>query len=143
MLAGPKHMGDYSTGTRQPQEHQLIEGSAAPFTDHVGIATPGGKRNDLSRSFPKPLFNHFGTDSEGQRFITDSGAWPLDRRCSIFIADLGRPGEDPAEFTYLMSPQSSCGKKAHIHPFLSPDGRYGFFNSDESGILQAYMIVLG
>lgn len=28
----------------------------------------------------------------------------------------------------------------NTHPFLSPDGRMGFFNSDESGILQAYMI---
>jgi len=131
-----------STGTQQPQEQQLIEGNAAPFADHIGIATPGGKRNDLSRSFPKPYFNHFGTDSEGQRLITDSGAWPLDRSCSIFIADLAGPGEEAAEFTYLMSPQSSCGKNTHIHPFLSPDGRFGFFNSDESGILQAYMIAL-
>ena len=31
-------------------------------------------------------------------------------------------------------------KQAHIHPFLSPDGSMAFFNSDESGILQAYMI---
>jgi Tol biopolymer transport system component len=27
-----------------------------------------------------------------------------------------------------------------MHPFLSPDGTMGFFNSDESGLLQAYMI---
>jgi Tol biopolymer transport system component len=31
-------------------------------------------------------------------------------------------------------------KGSHIHPFLSPDGRMAFFNSDESGRLQAYMI---
>jgi len=29
---------------------------------------------------------------------------------------------------------------SHLHPFLSPDGTMAFFNSDESGILQAYMI---
>jgi hypothetical protein len=27
-----------------------------------------------------------------------------------------------------------------MHPFLSPDGKSAFFNSDESGTLQAYMI---
>ena len=43
-------------------------------------------------------------------------------------------------FRYLLCPKSSCQKEAHIHPFLSPDGSMGFFNSDESGILQAYMI---
>jgi len=131
-----------STDTKQPHEHQLIESCAAPFTDHLGITTPNGKRNDLSRSFPKPFFNHFGTDSEGQRLITDAGDWPLDRRCGIFVANLGRPGEEPAEFTYLMSPQSSCCAATHIHPFLSPDGKFGFFNSDESGTLQAYIITL-
>ncbi len=26
------------------------------------------------------------------------------------------------------------------HPFLSPDDRMVFFNSDESGLLQAYMV---
>jgi Tol biopolymer transport system component len=31
-------------------------------------------------------------------------------------------------------------KGSHIHPFLSPDGRTAYFNSDESGTLQAYMI---
>jgi hypothetical protein len=27
----------------------------------------------------------------------------------------------------------------HLHPFLSPDGSMAFFNSTESGELQAYM----
>ncbi len=39
-----------------------------------------------------------------------------------------------------MGPRSTCDKGAHIHPFLSPDGTMAFFNSDESGLLQAYMI---
>jgi hypothetical protein len=42
--------------------------------------------------------------------------------------------------TFLLNPRSSWQKGAHIHPFLSPDGMMGFFNSDESGILQAYMV---
>jgi Tol biopolymer transport system component len=28
----------------------------------------------------------------------------------------------------------------HVHPFLPPDGRTGFFNSDETGTMQAYMV---
>jgi hypothetical protein len=128
-----------STGTRQPPEAQLIEGQAAPFADHVGIKTPGGLRNDLSREFPNPHFYHFATDIAGQRLISDAG--PLDKRAKIFLADLGTPGQDAARnFRCLLSPKSSCQKQAHIHPFLSPDGSMGFFNSDESGILQAYMI---
>jgi hypothetical protein len=128
-----------STGTRNPPEAQLIEGLAAPFADHVGIKTPGGVRNDLSRGFPKPDFYHFGTDMAGQRLISDSG--PHDKGGGIYLADLGEPGKGPAKkYTYLLNPRSSWRGDAHIHPFLSPDGTMGFFNSDESGLLQAYML---
>jgi hypothetical protein len=127
-----------STGTRRPPEAQLIEGRAAAYAGHVGIKTPGGVRNDLSRSFVRPNFYHFATDIAGRRLITDAG--PADRRATIYLAELGTPGKDAARFRYLLCPKSSFGKDAHIHPFLSPDGRLGFFNSDESGILQAYMV---
>jgi len=128
-----------STGCRKPSEAQLIEGQAAPHAEHVGIQTPGGVRNDLSREFPDPHFYHFATDIAGNRLVSDAG--PLGKNASIYLAELGEPGKDPAaNFTYLLSPKSSCVKTAHIHPFLSPDGTMAFFNSDESGILQAYMI---
>lgn len=128
-----------STSTRKPPEAQLIESLAAAHTGHAGILTPRGIRNDLSRKFPNPHFYHFATDIAGDRLISDAG--PLDKRARIFLAELGRPGQDPAKkFTDLICPKSSCVKTAHIHPFLSPDGSLGFFNSDESGILQAYMI---
>ncbi len=128
-----------STGTREPAEAQLIEGLAAPHDGHVGIATPGGKRNDLSRDFPKPDFHHFGTDKNGTRMVSDAG--PMGEAASIYVAELGRPGADAlSDFRYLLSPRSTCVKEAHIHPFLSPDGTMAFFNSDESGILQAYMV---
>ncbi|MBM4092602.1 MAG: hypothetical protein FJ276_24765 [Planctomycetes bacterium] len=128
-----------STGCRQPSEAQLIEGRAAPHADHVGIRTPGGIRNDISRSFPNPHFYHFATDIAGQRLVSDAG--PLDKRAAIYLAQLGAAGQEPARtFTYLLSPRSSCTKGAHIHPFLSPDGVMAFFNSDESGRLQAYMV---
>jgi len=128
-----------STGCREPREAQLIEGRAAPHAGHVGIKTPGGARNDLSREFPDPHFYHFATDVAGKRLVSDAG--PLNRDASIYLAELGEPGKEPArKFRRLLRPRSSCVKTAHIHPFLSPDGTMAFFNSDESGILQAYMI---
>ncbi|MDY0166403.1 MAG: hypothetical protein RBS80_07655 [Thermoguttaceae bacterium] len=131
-----------STSTREPREAQLIEGRATPHADHVGIATPGGVRNDLTREFPSPHFYHFATDVEGCRLVSDSQ--PMREGGAVWVADLGRPGEDPlSNFVYLLNPRSSCGKEAHIHPFLSPDGTMAFFNSDESGVLQAYMVRIG
>ena len=128
-----------STSCRDQQEAQLIEGLAAPHAGHVGIKTPDGVRNDLSREFPSPHFYHFATDIEGRRLVSDAG--PLGREASIYLTHLGEPGTAPANnFTYLLSPRSTCEKTAHIHPFLSPDGKMAFFNSDESGMLQAYMI---
>ena len=128
-----------STGTRKPPEAQLIEGQAAPTSGHVGIQTPGAVRNDLSREFPNPHFYHFATDIEGRRLISDAA--PFDQGGKIYLADFGTPGQDPLrDFRYLLCPRSSCQKQTHIHPFLSPDGAMGFFNSDESGLLQAYMV---
>jgi hypothetical protein len=127
------------TATRNPPEHQLIESQAIASTDHLGIKTPGGVRNDLSREFAGPSFYHFATDIEGRRLITDAG--PTDKGGRLFVADLGDPGRDPLRnFKFLLNPKSTCGKDAHLHPFLSPDGKLGFFNSDESGTLQAYMV---
>jgi len=128
-----------STGTRKPPEAQLIEGRAAPHAGHVGIRTPGGVRNDLTREFPDPHFYHFATDIAGKRLISDAA--PLKEGGRIYVAEFGEPGRDPLrDFKYLLNPKSSGKKEAHIHPFLSPDDTMGFFNSDESGILQAYMI---
>jgi len=128
-----------STGTRQPPEAQLIEGLPVADAGHLGLKTPGAVRNDLSREFPQPDFYHFATDIAGRRLITDAG--PFNGGGRIFLAEFGEPGKDPLRnFRYLLNPRCSWRKGAHIHPFLSPDGTLGFFNSDESGILQAYMI---
>ncbi len=128
-----------STGSRKPPEAQLIEGSAAPHAGHVGIKTPGGVRNDLSREFPNAHFYHFATDIAGRLLISDAA--PLDKGGRIYLGETGEPGKDPIrKWKCLLNPKSSCKKQAHIHPFLSPDGTKGFFNSDESGILQAYMM---
>jgi hypothetical protein len=124
-----------STGTKRPPECQLIEGRPAPHAGHVGIATPGGIRSDLSRSFENPQFCHFGVDISARRLITDC------KPDSIWLAELPDTDGGPARrWTYLCRSGSSWAKGAHVHPFLSPDGATGFFNSDESGTLQAYMI---
>lgn len=128
-----------STGTRQPPEAQLIEGLAAPPAEHLGLNSPGGIRNDLSRDFDQPCFFHFATDIAGEHLITDCG--PLNEQATIWTARLGAPGAEAlADWTYLLCPRSTCGKLSHLHPFLSPDSKTGFFNSDESGLLQAYLV---
>ncbi len=127
-----------STGTRQPAEQQIIAGRAAPFAGHVGLATPGGWRNDMTRAFPSPHFFHFATDIAGRRFISD---WRQEGEQAVYIAEFPEDEEAPLErFVKVCDPKSSWKKESHVHPFLSPDGKTGFFNSDESGVLQAYMV---
>ena len=156
-----------STHTRQPPEAQLIEGRALADAGHLGRNTPGGIRNDLSREFPskyffditpdsknspqdapppsaltiKSYFYHFATDIAGQRLITDAA--PLDDGGRIFMADFGQAGKDPlTNFRFLLNPRNGAYIQGgcHIHPFLSPNGTLAFFNSNESGISQAFMI---
>lgn len=128
-----------STSTRDPKGARLIEGLALPDAGHLGAATPGGVRNDLTREVELPDFYHFATDIDGTRLISDTGK--NDHGGRVVVAELGEPGEGMLRtLRALARPNSSWEKTAHIHPFLSPDGRTGFFNSDESGTLQAYMV---
>ena len=128
-----------STTTREPDGRELIEGRAAPHAGHRGRRTPGGERNDLSRGFPGPDFCHFATDIAGRRLISDSG--PRDRGGGLWLGRLpGEEGGPMEDWTWLLNPRSTWRKESHIHPFLSPDGRAGFFNSDESGTHQCYMV---
>jgi hypothetical protein len=132
-----------STTTPVPGEAYLLESQPTAPYGHQGRLAPEGERNDLSRSLegvlPGPSFYHFATDIAGARFITDTGAG--DHGGRVFLARLGAPGRDPLTgWRPLARPRCSWQKGAHLHPFLSPDGKYGFFNSDESGRLQAYCI---
>jgi len=128
-----------STGTREPHGARLIEGRALPDQGHVGAKTPGGNRNDLTKDIVEPDFYHFATDIKGTKLISDTG--PMDPRGRIVVAELDTPGEGALRgLRTVAHPKCSWVKGAHMHPFLSPDGSLGFFNSDESGVLQAYMV---
>ena len=128
-----------STGTRQPRSARLIAGKPLAHVGHLGAATPGGWRNDLTREVPVPDYYHFATDIAGRWLISDAG--PQEHGGAVWVAELPADEAAPLQhLTFLLSPGSSWDKGAHIHPFLSPDGKTGFFNSDESGVLQAYMV---
>jgi len=128
-----------STARRDPPQWELIEGRAVEHQGHIGSRSQGAIRNDLSCWFPTPGFSHFGVTADGRRMITDCE--PFAEGGRIFLASLGKPGEEPIqEFAYLLSPRAKDTKTTHIHPFPSPDGTMAFFNSDESGVLQAYMV---
>ena len=72
-----------STSTRKPKSCQLIEGRTLPHVGHLGLNTPGGRRNNLSRDFLNPDFYHFATDLAGRRLITDAG--PRDGGGAIYL----------------------------------------------------------
>lgn len=123
-------------------QEQIVEANVVPYAGHIGKNSPGGQRNEISRDFPggPSRFFHFATDIAGDRFIVDY--WPVQPRgIQLYMAELGKPLADaPTKWTYLIDTRTAFFKGQHPHPFLSPDGRTAYFNSDESGTLQAYMI---
>lgn len=134
-----------TTVTRAPTpsdpEHaecRLIEARPATDTEHRGRQCPGAVRNEISRALPNPQLYHFGTDRAGNSLIVDY--WHPDGRTLLYHAQLGAAGQAPGVFTFLGDTHAARTRKTHVHPFLSPDGRTGFFNSDESGLLQAYRV---
>ena len=136
---GRSTYGILGTDWKEPPSRHLIECRPAPTDEHTGLLTPDTHRNDLSRSTGFPRTAHFRTDIAGTRLVSDAD--PYEAGCSLILADLGEPGSDAATtWTWLLSPRCSFVKETHVHPFLSPDGTMVFFNSDESGLLQAYMI---
>jgi hypothetical protein len=132
-----------STSTRLPDRPEemvatLIESLPVATDGHLGLHTAGGHRNMLTDGFSDPQFWHFATDRSGDRLISDyhiKGGGE-----SVYLADLRKPGEGPATFHYLVNTGTTGRKETHSHPFLSPDGRSGFFNSDCTGRCEAYII---
>jgi hypothetical protein len=133
-----------------PKRHEgrLVESESVPFSDHAGAGL-GGIRNRLCQGVRGKLFSHFATDESGSRliadclenpdeFLADENAKALD---AIYLMFLGEAGKEPARnLQFLLRPKATWRSGAHAHPFLSPNGRMAFFNSDESGTMQAYMI---
>ena len=130
-----------STCLRDSGLCELVESEAVPFADHIGLNSPGGRRNVLSRAFPEePRFWHFATDIDGRHFVSDyTHDWQHYR---IYAARFSEQAADPLQDWQLLAAFASPekGKNSHPHPFLSPDGKRAFFNSDESGVLHPYMI---
>lgn len=123
----------------------LLETRAVPFQNHEGKnESPDAHRHFITRDFEPPHFNHFATDLYGTRLISDyRSSWNPDApmKDALYLMELGTPGEEAArKITFLLNPMSSWKPSAHVHPFLSPDGKTAFFNSDESGVTQAYVI---
>jgi hypothetical protein len=128
-----------STQMTRPPEARLIESIPVPHVGDIGLKSPGGVRNELSRGFPHPGFYHFATDIAGKKLVSDAD--PFGASARIYVAALGIPGEAPlTDFKCIARPKPSGQKTAHMHPFLSPDGRMAFFNSDESGLVQAFAV---
>ena len=92
------------------------------------------------RESVRPAANvQFATDTAGTRLVSDTG--PANQEGRVVVAELGASGESALKnLRCVAQPKCSWVKGAHIHPFLSPDGSKGFFNSDESGVLHAYMV---
>lgn len=132
---------DPAAGEDGPHEEVLREGYAVAHDGHEGRLSPGGKASDLSRDVKQPRFFHFATDIAGKRFATDANPQESEQGgCDIFVADLGRPVEDPlVNMTFLLDTRSRWRDKGHVHPCLSPDGKILLFNSNETGLTQAYL----
>ncbi len=128
-----------STQTLEPPGEFLIEaGVLSADRPHDGLRVPGGVRNRLCRDLPESHFYHFATDIAGRRIISDFGRGMAATK--LYLGILGEAGRDAARWTYLLDTREQVRKETQLHPFLSPDGRTAFFNSAESGLLQAYMI---
>jgi hypothetical protein len=127
-------------GGRLPPDHILIEGLPAPHDGHLGAATAGGRRTVLSASCAKPRFHHFATDAEARRLISDytiEGKTTTELVLAEFDPAPDRPLRNWCRLLDTRSPRESS---THAHPFLSPDGTMAFFNSSESGVLNAYLV---
>lgn len=121
---------------------RVIESPAVRYSDHIGGHTPGGIRNDLSSKLEMPLFDHFATDRSGRMLISDG---KRQDRWLLQLAWLQDPLHGSlCKVTDLLNVgmiiQSSQSARYHPHPFLSPDGRTGFFNSNITGCLKPYMV---
>ena len=110
---------------------------------HLGKRLSGAMRNVITRDVELPAFCHFAFDPTGTKFVSDTYIKEdLRGRGGLFIGSLDPAPGAALRLRHLLFPRSSWqhGQQSHPHPFLSPDGTKAFFNSDESGQPQIYMI---
>jgi hypothetical protein len=110
---------------------------------HTGKLIPGAWRNEISRNVQRPFFCHFAFDPTGTKFVSDfRDPDDLQRKSSIVIGSLGEGKDSALRIRHLLHPRATWkhGQQSHPHPFLSPDGRWAFFNSNESGLCQIFAI---
>lgn len=130
-----------STVSFNPHGEFLIEAQAIsplPGEEHSGLRMTGAERNELDGNLHEAHFDHFATDAEGGLIISDYGTFC--KANQLWIGKLGIPGKEPVKWRKLLGLPGTVTKETQLHPFLSPDGKTAFFNSSESGMLQAYMI---
>ena len=129
-----------STSAKVPSGRQLVEGRAEQDANHLGSNLPNAYRNEVSRSYPGLGYGHFSTDVTGRLLVSDGIILRSkdDYDVNVYVARLSEKDHEPAE--KLLHLVLSKTRHIHIHPFISPDGTKAFFNSDESGVCQAYMI---
>jgi len=131
----------------RPHSRPMIEATplpADPSDPTPPIELPGAEsaRNEITRNYERPAFGHSAIDITGRLFVGDdrlSDGPAEDTR--IFIGLLDGERDAALKLTYLLHPRTSyvADQATHPHPFLSPDGRRVFFNSDYHGAQHIYM----
>ncbi len=131
-------IGIYGRGLIEGQDFRLVEALPVPHQGHRGSQSWWAQRNDLTPYGDSAGYNHFGIDRRGRHIVCENRDGD-----TVVFARLSAPGETPIEaFTVIAKTDMRQSMRATVdsHPFISPDGRRAFFNSNATGQLQAYMI---
>lgn len=143
LLVGIDQVGPGDAHTRPVIEATPIP--ADPNDDTPPALLPGADehRNDITRSLDQPMCGHTAIDPTGTKFITDMrdmGA-PAETT-TLHIGTLPDEPNAALRAQYLLDPRSTYTRDqaTHPHPFLSPDGKRAFFNTDYTGKPQVWMV---
>lgn len=145
---GLSAIGGVWIGPMDPVHRPIIEArpvSTDESTSHRGKNLPGARRNLITREIDNPRFNHFAFDPSGTKMVSDWIRYAAQGRrgedCRLFIGTLPEGEDSSLKVRYLLHPGCSWSNYlAHPHPFLSPDGRKAFFNSEVDGNMQICMV---
>lgn len=114
-----------------------IEAQPLPAADRTQrsprlLPDAAGHRNDITRDISGVAFGHTAFDMSGTRFVGDWRLHHAGPAAELYLGHLPARRGAALRVRYLLRPQSSYGRcqSTHPHPFLSPDGKRAFFNSD-------------